>query len=232
MAGLPELAPGRFVLGLGASTKVLVEQWYGVPFERPLERTREVLLEVRRLLAGEKVGELRLGRPPAPPPPIWVAALGPKLLELARELADGVCFFMVGPRGLPALIEAAGGKESVCRVSVFLGAGPELDDFARRQIVAYAIVPYYARAMERQGFGEEVAAVNRLWSQGERRSAPGQISDAMLDELTLRGSAERVAAGLERYYEAGLTVPALNLWATGEEADGFLAELPKYVGLQ
>ena len=228
-ASLSDLSSGRFVLGLGSSTKVVVEDWLGVPFQRPLERTKEVLVQVRELLGGGKVGGMRLGRPPAQPPPIWLAALGPRMLELADELADGLCFFMVGARQIPKLVEAGGGKESVCRVLVVPGSGPEAAAKGRRHVVSYALAPYYARSMARQGFGEEVQAIIGRWREGDREGAAGQVSEAMLDELVLTGDAERIAEGVERYRQAGLSVPALLIFAEGEELDRLVAEI---AGLQ
>ena len=93
------VAPGRFALGLGSSTHTMVENWYGVPFERPLARVRETTELVRKLFAGEKTryqGDtitsrgFRLKEAIVGDVPIFLAGMGPKMLELAGELADGV----------------------------------------------------------------------------------------------------------------------------------------------
>src|SRR5207245_2594959 len=108
-AAVAELAPGRFVLGLGSSTQVVVEQWHGVPFpERPLAETARLTKDIAALLAGERVGKLRLDRPPSQPVPIYLAALGPKMLRLVGEIAEGVVFFLVGPRCLPEVLGDVG----------------------------------------------------------------------------------------------------------------------------
>src|SRR3954449_12039527 len=83
-ATLHRLSGGRFVLGLGASTPQLVQGWHDVAYERPAARLREVTTQVRGLLAGERARPsatpaaraLRLGQPPAPEVPIWLAAAG------------------------------------------------------------------------------------------------------------------------------------------------------------
>jgi probable F420-dependent oxidoreductase len=215
-AATADLAPGRFVLGLGSSTRVVVEQWHGVPFpDRPLTETARVAREVAALLSGERVGKLRLDRPPAEPVPIYLAALGPRMLRLVGEIAEGVVSFLVGPRCLPEVFGEVGREvDSVARIFTFPGADRGVMDVARRLITGYALVPYYARSLTRQGFGEEVARVQAAWSAGDRAGAPGQISDAMVRELTLMGSDEEIAEGIEAYRRAGLRTPVLAFPST------------------
>ena len=85
-AALAEAAPGRFALGIGTSSDIIVERWNGIPFEHPYRRTRDLLRFLRPALAGEKVDAVfdtfavkgfRLARPPEVAPPILVAALRP-----------------------------------------------------------------------------------------------------------------------------------------------------------
>lgn len=207
-AAMAELAPGRFVLGVGSSTPVVVQQWMGIPFTAPLTAVRDTVVAVRALLAGEKVGGLRLGRPPAEPVPIWMAALGQRMAAAAQELADGLCLFMVGPR---LVREIVGGKDSMCRITVIPGEDEAALALARRLVTTYALVPFYARVMARQGFAEEVGAINERWAAGERAAAPGQVSEAMLRELVLTGSLDDIAAGVESYRDAGLGCPVLAI---------------------
>ncbi len=184
-ASLSHLAPGRFVLGIGSSTKAVVSGWMGLQWSRPLTRTRDVLLSLRRLLDGERVGAFRLYRPPDHRVPIYLAALGPRMLELAGELADGVVLFMAGPTVLPELRRLAGRPiDTVARVVIVTGSSRAASqDFARRFIALYASLPSYSGFLSRQGFGEEVAAIAGHWRSGDRRGAAGQVSDAMVREL-------------------------------------------------
>ena len=208
-AALAGLAPGRFVLGLGASTPTVVETWLGVPFKLPLTRTRETVVAVRSLLAGEKVGGMRLAAPPSPPPPIFMAALGDKMLQSAGQLADGVCFYMCGPRIIPKLLARTGREmDSVARLIVLPGDDDALTA-ARRLIVTYALVPFYARVMKEQGFGEEVQAIHERWQAGDRASAPSQVSDGMVAELVLAGSTDQIRERLGAYAKSGLGTAAL-----------------------
>ena len=96
-ATLHRLSGGRFVLGLGPSTRALVEGFHDARFAHPADRLREVTAKVRALLAGERAlldavpgaRPLRLGQPPVPDLPIWLAAMGDRTTRVAAELADG-----------------------------------------------------------------------------------------------------------------------------------------------
>src|SRR5207237_10157912 len=96
-ATLAHVAPGRISLGLGVSSRIIVEQWHGLPFHPGLGQIRESVQIIRMAAAGERVNfegkfyrlkNFKLSAPPAQPPKIVLAALGPEMLELAGEIAD------------------------------------------------------------------------------------------------------------------------------------------------
>ena len=218
-AAMSELAPGRFVLGIGASTPTIVSDWMGIPFARPLARTRETANTVRRLMAGERVGAMRLDRPPQQRPPVYLAALGPAMLRMAGEVADGVIFFLAGPGVIPNLLADVGQPiDSVAHILVVVGEDQAARvTHARRAIARYAIVPPYARFFRRQGFADEVEAINGSWS-GRRRGSPArQVSDAMVEELSLVGDTEACHERLQYYRRQGLRTPVL--WLTSPVTD-------------
>src|SRR5262249_39822284 len=109
-ATLHQVSGGRFALGLGTSTRALAEGFHDIPFERPAARLRDAVTGVRALLAGRpappragrEARRLRLGQPPAPEVPIWVAALGRHTTTVAAELADGWIPALVARDQLPA----------------------------------------------------------------------------------------------------------------------------------
>ena len=104
-AALADASRGRFVLGLGASSNVIVERWNGVPFEKPLAKMRETLAFLRPVLAGERgPGGFKLDNPPAQPVPIILAALRGKMLELAAAQADGAFTNFLPLSGLPQVV--------------------------------------------------------------------------------------------------------------------------------
>src|ERR1019366_4935240 len=97
-ATIADLAPGRFVLGIGTSSQIVVEQWNGIPFEKPYHRAADMLRFLRAALAGQRVSEqyetfavdgFRLEQAPAVPPGLALAALRPQMLRLAAAAAKG-----------------------------------------------------------------------------------------------------------------------------------------------
>src|SRR5438128_7083370 len=108
-----QLAPGRFILGLGISSETIVDVWGGVPFRRPFTRMRETVAALRQMLAGERVTfegktvrarNFRLVSPPPEPVPIFIAALMPPMLELAGEIADGVILNFMPVDAVPRML--------------------------------------------------------------------------------------------------------------------------------
>ena len=110
---LGQLMPGRVVLGLGSSSQTIMDQWHGVPMKKPLTRVKETTIMVRSMLAGEKSNfDLSTlyskGYSQAPleeEVPIYLAALRPKMIEMAAEIGDGVIFNMWPKEALPKMIE-------------------------------------------------------------------------------------------------------------------------------
>src|SRR5215212_7065350 len=117
-AALADASGGRFVLGLGSSSNVIVERWNGVPFERPLSRVRAAVEALRPVLAGDRgPGGFKLEAPPLEPVPIVVAALRGKMLALAAEVGDGAFTNFLPLSGASQVVEAFGApdKELACR---------------------------------------------------------------------------------------------------------------------
>jgi alkanesulfonate monooxygenase SsuD/methylene tetrahydromethanopterin reductase-like flavin-dependent oxidoreductase (luciferase family) len=177
-------APGRFVLGLGSSTGNMVQRWYGVPFERPLRQLREYVQLLRQILAGGKTafaGEcinshgFRSQSPPAQAVPLHLGAMGPRMLALAGELADGVMLNDFTPPDV--LAEAldhldTGAKRSGRRVedlelvkrrAVVVTRNADeyaaTREFYRQHFAFYASAPAYQAVMERLGYHHAVAEV-------------------------------------------------------------------------
>jgi len=113
VSSLASLLPGRFTLGLGTSSDVIVERWNSIPFEKPYQRVRDTLWFLRRALAGERVAEawetfqvrgFRLERPPQVQPPILLGALRPGMLRLAGREADGAIINWLGSLDVPRVV--------------------------------------------------------------------------------------------------------------------------------
>jgi probable F420-dependent oxidoreductase len=225
-ATLAELAPGRFVLGVGTSTPVIVERWNGIAFAEPYQRSRDTLRFLRAALAGEKVTEsyetfavkgFRLERPPQPPPKVVLAALRPGMLALAAREADGAITNWLGAGDAPQVRAALGaGRELVARIFV---APTEDAELARRvgrhAIAAYLTVPVYAAFHDWLGRGEVLAPMREAWAAGDRKAAVAAVPDKVVDELIVHGSPEQCWDHLRQYAEGGIDTPVLALLPTG-----------------
>ena len=220
-AGLAEIAPGRFILGIGSGSDVIVESWNGGAFRKPLTRVREMTQFLRRALAGERVvfrGEtfavdgFRLSRPLAAPLPIYIAALRSGMLALAGEVGDGVILNWLAPEDVPrcaAIVREAAAKagrdptaiEITCRVFVHLD---EDDTTARRLVAAYLNVPVYRAFHEWLGRTDTLAAMWEAWDRGDRRGAVAAVPPRVMDDLLLRGPMRTIREGIRRYFDAGV----------------------------
>lgn len=230
-AALAEVAPGRFCLGVGAGSQVIVEGWNGGAFVKPLTRVREMVQILRAALAGERVvfaGQtlrvdgFRLTRPPARPVPIHVAALRPGMLRLAGEVGDGVILNWLSPEDVPKSVaiarEAArkagrdpAGLEFSARLFVHVDPpGPAADQVARRHITAYLNVPVYRAFHEWLGRAEALRPMWQAWERGDRRAAVAAVPAAVVDDLIVRGSLDEIRARLARYFAAGLDTAFLS----------------------
>ncbi len=230
-ATLAHLAPGRIALGLGVSSETIVGQWHGLPFRRTLAQLREAVSLIRAVLGGERVsfeGEFYRVRNfrllvPSPPAPvrIYLAALGPRALELAGEIADGVLLNWMAPESVPVAIEHLGkGAERAHRtLEGFEIAGyirtcvTDTPETARahlaRDITGYAIVDAYGAYFRRCGFTSEIDALNAAWRAGDRAGAVKHLSARVLDGLGVVGDETFCRARVAQYASAGLTMPVV-----------------------
>lgn len=236
-AGLADIAPGRFCLGIGAGSQPIVEAWNGGAFARPATRVREMVRFLRQALAGERVvfpGEtfsvdgFRLTRPPAEPVPIHVAALRPGMLRVAGEVGDGAVFNWLAAQDVPKAVgvvrEAAAraGRdpdaiEITARLMINLDPpGPAPDAAVRRHITAYLNVPVYRAFHEWLGRGEALGPMWEAWRQGDRKAAVAAVPERVMNDLIIRGSTDEIRAHVVRYLDAGIDTACLQ-FATGEE---------------
>lgn len=216
-----EATSGRFCLGLGASSPVIVERWMGQSFEKPVTRMRETIEVVKAALTGDKVNfegdtvkvrGFRLEGAAKSPVPIFIAALGPKMLELAEEVADGVALFLTSEEGVRLTKKSAASCETVARLICFIDEDPaEVRPFARWLIAPYLAVPGYNRFVAAQGFEDVARAVSENWSAGDRQGALDAITDEVVDALTISGPAGACKERIDSFRDAGLDTPILML---------------------
>jgi probable F420-dependent oxidoreductase len=224
-ASLAAAAPGRVVLGVGASSDVIVEGWNGIPFEKPLARVRDTLRFLRRALDGEKITEdfetfsvrgFRLGVEVPEPPRLMAAALRPRMLRLAASESDGAILNWLSAedvkRVAPIVKEFGAHKEIVARIFVAPSSDVEhVRRVGRQACAAYLNVPVYAAFQEWLGRGPLLAEMRSAWDAGDRKGALAAIPDSVVDELIVHGSPEACREHIARYVENGVDTPVLAI---------------------
>ena len=251
-AGLGTLSHGRFVLGLGVGHQPSVENVHGIAFRRPLTHMRETLVLVRKLLDGESValagrqfnvGNATLG-PAAPQQrvPIYVAALGPQMLELTGELADGVLLNWTASNYLEQAVhhlrqgaEKAGRDPSEIDIAgyVRVAVSDNLADARaslQEQIARYASNPFYNNFFKGMGFGPEMAAAADAINRGNLQEASGCISVEMQDQVAVVGNAEQCRAEIERRRALGLSLPVVAPFTVDEAKSSYRRVIETFEG--
>jgi probable F420-dependent oxidoreductase len=224
-AALAETAPGRFQLGIGASSPVVVGDWNAADFTEPYARSRDMLRFLKGALAGEvmdheyesfAVRRFRLERPPAVPPKIHLAALRPGMLRLAAAEADGVILNWLSASDVATALGEIKDTAPDFDVTARIFVCPT-DDAAyaravgRRMIAAYLTVPAYAAFHRWLGRTETLGPMWQAWSAGDRKGALAAIPDELVDDLIVHGSAEECRAKVEAYATAGINTPVMAL---------------------
>ena len=216
-AALANLSDGRFVLGLGASSNVIVENWNGIPFTRPLAKVSDTVDYLRTVLAGERgPGGFRLAVPPAGKVPIVLAALRDRMLRLAAEKADGAFTNFLPLSGVEQVVRAFGRpeKELACRFFSIHGPEDEALTAARRIFVAYATVPVYAEFFRWLGHGDAIDPLVDAWQAGDRKRAVELAPDALIRETFLLGPVEAQRERLAEFAAAGIDTVVLAVSCT------------------
>jgi F420-dependent oxidoreductase-like protein len=234
-ATLDLMSGGRFLLGLGTSGPQVVEGWHGEPWGKPLTKTREYIEIVRTALRREALefhgdqyeipyaGPSATGlgkplklmlRPLRESIPIYLAALSPKNVRLAFEIADGwmPIFFSPGRARDAFEYEMREGFEIVPTVHVVLS--DDVDD-ARdvlRPLLALYIggmgargANFYNALVRRYGYEAEAERIQELYLNGNQRDAIAAVPDALIDEVALVGPAERIRDRLDAWRESDVT---------------------------
>jgi len=237
VASMADAAPGRFAIGIGSSSNVIVEKWNGVPFVEPYKKVRDVVRFLNDALSGEKVAKsydtfevngFKLGVRPEIKPKILVAALREGMLRLAGRESDGAIINWLSPTDVKRVAEvvngAAGGQEReiVARIFVCPSENTEVVRAAGRfAIAAYLNVPVYAEFHRWLGRGPQLQGMWDAWKAGDRKAALAAIPDEVVDDILIHGSPAQCRAKIQQYFDNGVTTsslailgldPDLNYW--------------------
>ena len=255
-ATLDLMSGGRFILGLGTSGPQVVEGWHGQPWGKPLVKTREYVEIVRAALRREVVehhgehyeipcngrGSTGLGkplklmlRPLRPDIPIYLAAMAPKNVALAVEIADGWLPLFVDPERFdsafgPSLAGAPEGFRIAATVNVLVGDDVQaLRDSLKPHLALYVGGMgakgrnFYNALVRRYGWEAEAERIQDLYLGGHQRDAIAAVPDELVDAVALVGPKERIRDRLEAWRETPVTT--LVVGSPQPEAMRTLAEL-------
>ncbi|NMH96634.1 LLM class flavin-dependent oxidoreductase [Pseudonocardia acidicola] len=236
VAQLDELGPGRVSVGLGVGASFVVERWFGIPFERPLQRAREFTEVLRGVLASPEEGpfsydgqlfSVRKYRLPftdkAPHVPIHLAAVGPRMQALAGEVADGVVIGALHSdrtmeqtlKWLRAGAGKRGRRVDDLHIWYYLACCVSADPdraraLARRSLVYLAQYPHYHAVYAAEGFGEISARIAELVRAKDMEKAEQTVTDEMVERFAVAGTVDECRAQLRRYSDYPGT-PVLHL---------------------
>jgi len=241
-ATLDELSHGRAILGVGSSGPGVVERWHGIRYERPLTRVRETVRIARLALSGATTDfqgsffhvsgfKLAMG-PPRRAVPIYIAALGPKMLRLAGEIADGVLLYLCSLPAIPKAINEirkganrAGRSLDNFEIATLLPTVVSENRKEAQSIVARAIAyyvggmgTYYRRVISESGFASEASKINEAWQRGDRLSATNAVSEQLISSVALAGPPAECRQKLEDFTKSGVNLPILSISAQDDRA--------------
>ena len=227
---LDMLSYNKAVIGLGSSTEAIVEGWHGARFEQPVARMREYVECLRLMMSGEKASyagkfyNLKnfklLHQPPRSHVPIFVAAVNKRMVSLASELADGVLLYMrpfeeLG-RTIAGIKQATSGRKFEVALSLICAVsdsepGKAREKAAKTLAFYVAVGKYYARFLADNGFQDEVARISDAYWKSGGDAAAKQVTEKMLDSITIAGTRGDCRKALARFCDAGVTLPILQL---------------------
>ena len=235
-ATLDEISEGRAILGLGTSGQLVVENFHGVRYTKPLTRLRETIAICRALWNGERLRpelstlfdarHFRLEMTPRRSAiPVYVASLQEKAIrEIGRSadgwlptfwpyrhLGDGIALIAEGAR-------AAGRDPNAIEVAPFVAVVP-IDDVAMARAMIKPLVAFYIGGMGayyhamfcRYGFAETADRVRELYAAGKRREATEAVSDALIDAIAICGPAAHCREQLQEWHRHGVGAALVNL---------------------
>lgn len=237
---LDMLSDNRTIIGLGASTAAIVENWHGLKFNRPASRMKEYIECLRLMTRGEKVkynGEFFqinnfkiLHQPQRANIPIFMAAVNKKMVSMASKLADGILLYLRPleelKRTTTELKQATKGKSFEIACSFICAMSNKEPEKARARAATtlafyIAVGEYYSKFLADNGFKIEVEDITAEYRKGGAHNAAKYVSDRMLNSLVICGSSEECRESLSKFLSTGITLPIIQFNPIGDSESSF-----------
>ena len=241
------LSNNRSVLGLGVSTPALVENWHGIKFNYPIEKLREYLQCVKLVMKGTKVffvGKYYkinnfkiLFKPPRENPPIYIAAINDKMIDLSCQLANGVLLYLRPKNELPKAVKnikkklkLSGNKNFEICCAFITAVSDKYPDHARlraaKTLAFYvAIGKYYNKFLRENGFEIEVENITEEYIKNGLVNVHNFVSDKMLNSLTISGTRDECIKSLREFNQSGISLPIIQINPVGNNTENSIREL-------
>lgn len=237
---LDMLSDNRTIIGLGASTAAIVENWHGLKFNRPASRMKEYIECLRLMTRGEKVkynGEFFqinnfkiLHQPQRANIPIFMAAVNKKMVSMASKLADGILLYLRPleelKRTATELRQATKGKSFEIACSFICAISNKEPEKARARAATtlafyIAVGEYYSKFLADNGFKIEVEEITAEYRKAGADNAAKYVSDRMLSSLVICGSSEECRESLSKFLSTGITLPIIQFNPIGDSESSF-----------
>ena len=237
---LDMLSDNRTIIGLGASTAAIVENWHGLKFNRPASRMKEYIECLRLMNRGEKVkynGEFFqinnfkiLHQPQRANIPIFMAAVNKKMVSMASKLADGILLYLRPledlKRTTTELKQATKGQSFEIACSFICAMSNKEPEKARARAATtlafyIAVGEYYSKFLADNGFKIEVEEITAEYRKAGADNAAKYVSDRMLSSLVICGNSEECRESLSKFLSTGITLPIIQFNPIGESESSF-----------
>lgn len=235
-ATLDTISNGRMILGLGTSSKAIVEEWHGLEFKRPVQRMRECVDIIRMALSGGKVtysGEIfrlrnfsLLVSPIRPAIPIYIAAINKKMVDLAWHAGDGVIFYLRPRNELQNTITRMNrGKKIDVACQIITCVSDDLEKAvtrAKKTIAFYVSVgTVYRDFLAMNGYRKETEEIFSEYQKSGLGDTHRFVPDSMVESLALCGTPNEVPKKIKRFSDAGVDLPIIQFNPIGRVRESF-----------
>ncbi|MDE1813097.1 MAG: LLM class flavin-dependent oxidoreductase [Thaumarchaeota archaeon] len=235
-ATLDVISDGRFMLGLGTSSKQIVEDWHGIKFENPLHRMRECVDVIRLAMSGERVSydgkffHLKnfglLIKPRRIKIPIYVAAINQKMVELTWEIADGVIFYLRPLHELKTTIKKMQSKRKIdvaCQLITCVSDDSEKSIIRAKKTIAFyvSVGTIYRQFLASNGFKKETDEIFEEYAKNGLSGNHVFVTDDMVNSLSVCGAPEDVRQKILQFVETGIDLPILQFNPVGDVKKSF-----------
>ena len=229
---LDNITLNRTIIGIGASTPILAEDWHGIKFIHPLDRMREYVTCFKIISSGEtinfdgnffKLKNIKIMHPSQRREiPVFLGAVNPGMIKLATEIANGIILYLSPLNELKKTVECIKSLTSrksksfeIC--SVFITAiSNKYPDLARERAAKtlafyVAVGKYYNEFLSSHGFKSQVEQITTEYQNHGIENISKFVTDPMLDSLTIYGTTEDCIKSLKRFVSCGVSLPILQV---------------------